>query len=134
GYRLTGLEALEDRGREQLAERRVSPALDRARVAERLRGVHEISGAAPDLAFVLVERHLPLSIVDERDLEREVRDRLEPLAGRLVKLARGVDGVLRGGIVLDRAPVVLDRLARLVQRRVRPQPPELLVNGAHLRT
>ena len=134
---LAGSDAIEGEGRELLLQPGVLPTVDGTGLAQRIRGAVVVARGFPHLRLVPIQRDLPLRVVDQRELHREVGDRVVPHLRALEQLAQGVDRVLATGVVLDRPAVVVDRLLGLGERRLGPQPGELLVQprdvGAHLR-
>jgi hypothetical protein len=128
---LVATDTLEDEGAELLHQDRVL-RVHSPRLAQRVDGAVQVPDGAAHLRLVLIEGQLALGIRDERLLHREVRHGFGKLSGRLEDLPDRVDrvGVLR--IVLDGPAVVLGGLGWIRERRVLPDPAELLMEGSHV--
>ena len=118
---------LEHRAGELLRQRRVVRR-ERVRAAERRHGARAIAHALPHVGLVAQQRRLARGVLDEGELGLVQRERVAPLLGLLVELARREHGVRRRRVELARAAVAVERLLRVGERRLGPEATELLVH------
>jgi hypothetical protein len=103
--------------------------LDRNRVPERARGEFFLAGGFAHFCLVQVQREPSLAVAGQHALHFEIRDGLAVATRSLQQLASCIDGIVALGIVLDRLAVVVERLARVAERRLCPEPAELLMDA-----